>query len=79
VALYCAAVAVAAGAVWYVVVAQSKRDAGASPASPELAASAPVSVAARAEACSAASGLPASLAGASAPRLPLDAHGHLAK
>ncbi|MET5115747.1 lipase chaperone, partial [Burkholderia pseudomallei] len=28
---------------------------------------------------SAASGLPASLAGASAPRLPLDAHGHLAK
>lgn len=79
VALYCAAGAVAAGAVWYVVGAPAKRDAGASPASPELAASAPVAVAARADAGSAASGLPASLAGSSAPRLPLDAHGHLAK
>lgn len=79
VALYCAAGAVAAGAVWYVVGAPAKRDAGASPASLELAASAPVAVAARADAGSAASGLPASLAGSSAPRLPLDAHGHLAK
>ncbi|CRY45560.1 lipase secretion chaperone [Burkholderia pseudomallei] len=79
VALYCVAGAVAAGAVWYVVGAPAKRDAGASPASPELAASAPVAVAARADAGSAASGLPASLAGSSAPRLPLDAHGHLAK
>lgn len=75
VALYCAAGAVAAGAVWYVVGAPAKRDAGASPASLELAASAPVAVAARADAGSAASGL----AGSSAPRLPLDAHGHLAK
>ncbi|MFW2396818.1 hypothetical protein ACN4GL_01560, partial [Burkholderia pseudomallei] len=32
VALYCAAGAVAAGAVWYVVGAPAKRDAGASPA-----------------------------------------------
>lgn len=79
VALYCAAGAVAAGAVWYVVGAPAKRDAGASPASLELAASAPVAVAASADAGSAASGLPASLAGSSAPRLPLDAHGHLAK
>ncbi|AGK50915.1 lipase chaperone [Burkholderia thailandensis MSMB121] len=79
VALYGAAGVVAAGAVWYVVGVPAKRDAGAAGAAPGVAASAPAVAAQSADVGSAASGLPASLAGSSAPRLPLDAHGHLAK
>ncbi|AIC90851.1 lipase chaperone [Burkholderia thailandensis USAMRU Malaysia  len=79
VALYGAAGVVAAGAVWYVVGAPAKRDAGVAGAAPAAAASTPAAAAASADAGSGASALPTSLAGSSAPHLPLDAHGHLAK
>ncbi|AJX35657.1 lipase secretion chaperone [Burkholderia oklahomensis] len=79
VALYGVAGVVAAGAVWYVVGAPAKHDAGASGVAPVVASSAPAAAAASADAGSGAGALPASLAGSSAPRLPLDARGHLAK
>ncbi|AOJ06408.1 lipase secretion chaperone [Burkholderia mayonis] len=79
VALYGVAGVVAAGAVWYVVGAPAKHGAGASGVAPVVAPSAPAVAAAGADAGSGASALPTSLAGSSAPRLPLDAHGHLAK
>ncbi|MDN7672614.1 lipase secretion chaperone [Burkholderia oklahomensis] len=79
VALYGVAGVVAAGAVWYVVGASAKHDAGASGVAPVVASSALAAAAAGADAGSGAGALPASLAGSSAPRLPLDARGHLAK
>ncbi|AOJ05189.1 lipase chaperone [Burkholderia mayonis] len=79
VALYGVAGVVAAGAVWYVVGAPAKHDAGVSGVAPVVASSSPAVAAASADAGSGADALPASLAGSSAPRLPLDAHGHLAK
>ncbi|WDD92756.1 lipase secretion chaperone [Burkholderia sp. FERM BP-3421] len=76
-ALYGVAGLVAAGAVWYFAAAPRAPAQVATPASDVVAAaSAPPAAAVGA---SGAGALPASLAGSSAPRLPLDAQGHLAK
>ncbi|NTX26795.1 lipase secretion chaperone [Burkholderia pyrrocinia] len=81
VAIYGVAGVVAAGAVWYGISARKTRDAGMSGVAPAGAVS---SASAGGTAASTvpgfgASGLPPALAGSTAPRLPLDAHGHLAK
>ncbi|CAI8694700.1 lipase secretion chaperone [Burkholderia pyrrocinia] len=81
--LYGVAGVVAAGAAWYGIDARKTRDAGVSGVAP---AGAMLSASAAAGGTAAspvpgfgASGLPPALAGSTAPRLPLDAHGHLAK
>ncbi|WP_423760776.1 lipase secretion chaperone [Burkholderia sp. NLJ2] len=84
VALYGVAGVVAAGAAWYGIDAPKTRDAGLSGVAPAGAVSSVSSVSAGGTAAStvpgfAASGLPPALAGSTAPRLPLDAHGHLAQ
>ncbi|KAG8148849.1 lipase secretion chaperone [Burkholderia catarinensis] len=81
VALYGVAGVVAAGAAWYGISARNARDAGMSGVAPAGAvSSAPVGgTAASTVPGFSASGLPPALAGSTAPRLPLDAHGHLAK
>ncbi|WP_175666204.1 lipase secretion chaperone [Burkholderia ambifaria] len=81
VALYGVAGVVAAGSVWYGISAWKARDAGMSGVAPAGAvSSAPVGgTAASTVPGFGSSGLPPALAGSTAPRLPLDAHGHLAK
>ncbi|WP_175822708.1 lipase secretion chaperone [Burkholderia sp. BCC0419] len=85
VALYGVAGVVAAGAAWYGADALKTRDAGMSGvARAGAVSSASASASAGGTAASTmpgfgASGFPPALAGSTAPRLPLDAHGHLAK
>lgn len=81
VALFGVAGVVAVGAVGYGISAQKARDAGTSGVAPAGAVSSASvgGTAAGADPASGASGLPPALAGSTAPRLPLDAHGHLAK
>ncbi|AZQ53058.1 lipase secretion chaperone [Burkholderia cenocepacia] len=81
VALYGVAGVVVAGAVWYGVGDRKTRDAGMSgvaPAGAALSASVGGTPTSTVPGVGA-SGLPPTLAGSTAPRLPLDAHGHLAK
>ncbi|WP_323119829.1 lipase secretion chaperone [Burkholderia alba] len=77
-ALYAAAGLLAAGAAWYVV-GVSKPPAAAPASDGAGAVTAGPAPTAGAGPVSGVGALPASLAGSTAPRLPLDAHGHLAK
>ncbi|CAB3771884.1 lipase chaperone [Burkholderia puraquae] len=81
VALYGIAGVVAAGAVWYGIGVRKTRDAGMSGVAPAGAVSfaSAGGTAARTGPGFDASGLPPAIAGSTAPRLPLDTHGHLAK
>ncbi|KVK96212.1 lipase secretion chaperone [Burkholderia ubonensis] len=81
VVLYGVAGIVAAGAVWHGNSPRKARDAGATGVAPARVVSSESvgDTAASADPNSRASGLPPALTGSTAPRLPLDAHGHLAK